>query len=230
MQSIIALDFSSKKEVERLLSYFGKEELFLKVGMELFFSEGLDIVKYLKDLGHKVFLDLKLNDISNTVARGAENLCKLNVDILSIHSLGGKNMMIECAKAISEQKNKPMLFGISVLTSFDKSDLEEIGIKQDIKDYMIQRAKTMKECGFSGSVCSVWESDLIKKSVGDDFKTLCPGIRVFAPKNDQKRVASYDDAIKNRADFIVIGREITKSENPKLAYEKIINYKNTNCY
>lgn len=224
MQTIIALDFSSKQEVVKLLEHFKNEKLFLKVGMELFFAEGLDIVKYLKDLGHKVFLDLKLNDISNTVANGAKNLSKLEVDILSIHSLGGKNMMKECVNAINSCKNKPMLFGISVLTSFDKKDLEEIGVFKDIKEYMVDRAFTMRECGFSGSVCSVWESSLIKEKVGNDFLTLCPGIRVFAPNNDQKRVATYDDAVKNKADFIVIGREITKSENPKLAYEKILTY------
>lgn len=224
MQTIIALDYSSKEEVVKLLKCFNNEKLFLKVGMELFFSEGLDIVKYLKDLGHNVFLDLKLNDISNTVAKGASNLAKLEVDILSIHSLGGKNMLKACYEAISECKHKPMLFGISVLTSFDKSDLEEIGIKKDIKEYMLDRALAMRECGFSGSVCSVWESKFLKENVGDGFMSLCPGIRVFSGSDDQKRVATYNDALENLADFVVIGREITKSDNPKLAYEKILNY------
>ncbi len=225
-KTIIALDFSNKEQVLEFLKQFD-EPVYVKIGMELTYACGLDIVKEVKKMGHKIFLDLKLHDIPNTVKGGMKNLAKLGVDIVNCHCGGGIEMMKAAKEGILEGtpvgQQPAKLIGVTVLTSTSKEAMnQELGIEGEVIDTVIHYAKNAKEAGLDGVVCSVHEAKAIHEACGDDFLTVTPGIR-FAGNSvdDQKRVATPEYAKEQGCDMIVVGRSITKSEDPKATYEMI---------
>lgn len=225
-RTIIALDFSNKEQVLEFLRQFD-EPVYVKIGMELTYACGLDIVKEVKNMGHKIFLDLKLHDIPNTVKGGMKNLAKLGVDIVNCHCAGGIEMMKAANQGIlegtPEGQQPAKLIGVTVLTSTSKESMnEELGIPGEVIDTVIHYAKNAKEAGLDGVVCSVHEAKAIHEACGDDFLTVTPGIRLAGNSvDDQKRVATPEFAKEQGCDMIVVGRSITKSEDPKATYKAI---------
>ena len=226
-KTIVALDFSSKEEVVQFLSQFN-EPIYVKIGMELTYACGLDIVKTVKDMGHNIFLDLKLHDIPNTVKGGMKNLAKLGVDITNVHAAGGIAMMKAAKEGLKEgaQGGKtPLCIAVTQLTSTSKEAMNnELGIDGEVIDFVVKYALNAKEAGLDGVVCSVHEAAAIKKAFGPDFLTVTPGIRLASDSvDDQKRVATPAYAKEQGCDYIVVGRSITKSKNPKETYDLIEN-------
>lgn len=225
-RTIVALDFSSKEEVLNFLAKFD-EPVYVKIGMELTYACGLDIVKEVKKAGHKVFLDLKLHDIPNTVKGGMKNLAKLGVDIINCHCAGGIEMMKAAKEGIlegtPEGQEPAKLIGVTVLTSTSKEAMnEELGIPGEVIDTVVHYAKNAKEAGLDGVVCSVHEAKAIHEACGDDFLTVTPGIRLANNSvDDQKRVATPETALEQGCDMIVVGRSITKSIDPVATYRMI---------
>lgn len=225
-KTIIALDFSNKEQVLEFLKQFD-EPVYVKIGMELTYACGLDIVKEVKKMGHKIFLDLKLHDIPNTVKGGMKNLAKLGVDIVNCHCGGGIEMMKAAKEGILEGtpvgQQPAKLIGVTVLTSTSKEAMnQELGIEGEVIDTVIHYAKNAKKAGLDGVVCSVHEAKAIHEACGDGFLTVTPGIRLAGNSvDDQKRVATPEYAKEQGCDMIVVGRSITKSEDPKATYEMI---------
>ncbi|MBB5148968.1 MULTISPECIES: orotidine-5'-phosphate decarboxylase [Ureibacillus] len=221
---IIALDFPSEIEVFQFLNQFD-EKLFVKVGMELFYQEGPDIVRKIKDLGHDIFLDLKLHDIPNTVKSAMKGLARLGVDLVNVHAAGGKNMMeaaIEGLEAGSADK-RPMLIAVTQLTSTTEEQMQkEQKIPLSLLDSVLHYAQLTKDAGLDGVVCSVHEAKNIADVCGETFLRVTPGIRLpGGDAHDQKRIATPDYARINGSSYIVIGRAVTKAENPVEAYKKV---------
>lgn len=219
---IIALDFENKERTLDFLKKFKNEKLFVKVGMELFYSEGPSIIKEIKDLGHKIFLDLKLHDIPNTVKGGMKSLAKLGVDMVNVHAAGGIKMMQAAYDAFEGVENKPKIIAVTQLTSTSKEAMNnEQGIPGDVIDSVLRYAKCAKEAHLDGVVCSPLEVRAIKDSLGEDFLTVTPGIRPQMVNDDQVRVTTPHDARKLGTNYIVVGRPITKAEDPYKAYLEI---------
>lgn len=224
-KTIIALDFSSKEEVLRFLEPF-TEPVSVKIGMELTYAEGLDMVKAVKDMGHDVFLDLKLHDIPNTVKGGMKNLAGLGADIVNCHASGGIAMMKAAREGVelgAPKGKRPLVIAVTQLTSTSKEAMnDELGIPGEVLDCVVQYAKNAKEAGLDGVVCSVHEAAAIKEACGKDFLTLTPGIRLASDsKDDQKRVATPEYAKEQGCDYIVVGRSITRADDPKAAFDAI---------
>ena len=227
---IVALDVQSKKDFDNLVNDLQGSATHVKVGMELFYTFGPSILSELKDKGFKVFLDLKIHDIPNTAKKSAKTITKLGADIINVHAAGGIEMM-EAAlagvnEAIKEDNNltKPLLIAVTQLTSTNQETLNtDLLINGSIENAVIQYAKNAKAAGLDGVVSSPLEVKRIKETVGSDFLCITPGIR---PKgitsDDQKRVTTPKEALRLGSDYIVIGRAITKSESPKLAFAEII--------
>lgn len=219
---IIALDFENKERTLNFLKKFKNEKLFVKVGMELFYSEGPSIIKEIKDLGHKIFLDLKLHDIPNTVKGGMKSLARLGVDMVNVHAAGGIKMMQAAYDAFEGVENKPKIIAVTQLTSTSKEAMNnEQGIPGDVIDSVLRYAKCAKEAHLDGVVCSPLEVRAIKDSLGEDFLTVTPGIRPQTVKDDQVRVTTPHDARELGTNYIVVGRPITKAEDPYKAYLEI---------
>ena len=224
-KTIVALDFSSKEEVVNFLKQFD-EPIYVKIGMELTYAEGLSMAQTVKEMGHHIFLDLKLHDIPNTVKGGMKNLANLGVDITNVHCAGGIAMMKAAVEGLELGANggpRPLCIGVTQLTSTSKEAMNnELGIPGDVMDCVIQYAKNAKVAGLDGVVCSVHEAKAIHEACGDDFLTVTPGIRLTSDsKDDQKRVATPDYAKEQGCDYIVVGRSITKAQDPKATYELI---------
>lgn len=224
-KTIVALDFSSKEEVVDFLSQFD-EPIYVKVGMELTYACGLDIIKTIKDMGHHIFLDLKLHDIPNTVKGGMKNLAKLGVDIVNVHAAGGIPMMQAAIEGLEEGAQggkRPLCIAVTLLTSISKEMMnEQLGVQGEVLDTVCHYAQNVKAAGLDGVVCSVHEAKAIHEACGDDFLTVTPGIRLASDSvGDQKRVATPAFAKEQGCDYIVVGRSITKSENPKETYCEI---------
>lgn len=221
-KTIVALDFSTREEVMNFLKGFN-EPIYVKIGMELTYACGLDIVKDVRAMGHHIFLDLKLHDIPNTVKGGMKNLAKLDVDIVNVHCAGGVAMMKAAVEGLKEgavNGKRPLCIGVTQLTSTSKEAMNnELMIPGEVIDCVIQYAKNAKEAGLDGVVCSVHEARAIHEACGDDFLTVTPGIRLSDDsKDDQKRVATPAFAKEEGCDHIVVGRSITKSSNPQQTY------------
>lgn len=224
-KTIIALDFSSADQVVEFLKQFD-EPVYVKIGMELTYAEGLSIVETVKKMGHHIFLDLKLCDIPNTVKGGMRNLAKLGVDMVNVHCSGGIAMMKAAKEGLIEGAKDgqvPLLIGVTILTSISQEALNnELGIQGEVLDTVVRYAKNAKEAGLDGVVCSVHEAKAIREACGPDFVTVTPGIRLASDNvNDQKRVATPAYAKEQGAHMIVVGRSITGSTNPKETYELI---------
>ncbi|MBO0472672.1 orotidine 5'-phosphate decarboxylase [Enterococcus sp. DIV0840] len=225
---IIALDFPSKVEVEAFLDKFPKEEsLFVKVGMELFYQEGPEIVRWLKAIGHSVFLDLKLHDIPNTVEKSMIGLAKLGVDITNVHAAGGVKMM-EAAKNGLKKGTKdggkvPILIAVTQLTSTSEKEMHQDQlIEVPLKDSVLHYAKCTEKAGLDGVVCSALEAKDIHQATSDAFVCLTPGIRPSGSEvGDQQRVVTPTDARKIGSTYIVVGRPITQADEPYEAYQSI---------
>ena len=225
-KTIVALDFSSRDQVIDFLSQFD-EPVYVKIGMELTYACGLDIVKEVKAMGHHIFLDLKLHDIPNTVKGGMKNLAAMGVDIVNCHCAGGIEMMKAAKQGIlegtPEGQEPAKVIGVTILTSTSKEAMnEELGIEGEVIDTVVHYAQNAKAAGLDGVVCSVHEAKAIHEACGDDFLTVTPGIRLAGGNvHDQKRVATPEYALEQGCDMIVVGRSITKSENPAETYKMI---------
>lgn len=225
---IIALDFSTWQEVEDFLRFFPEEEkLFVKIGMELFYQEGPEIVRYLKDAGHDVFLDLKLHDIPNTVEKAMRGLTKLGVDVTCVHAAGGIRMMEAAMRGLEEGTpeggKRPLLLAITQLTSTSEEEMHaDQLIEVPLEKSVIHYANCAKKAGLDGVVSSAWEVEAIKETAGDEFVCLTPGIRPEGTvAGDQTRVVTPSQAREIGSTFIVVGRPITQATDPYEAYRTI---------
>jgi orotidine-5'-phosphate decarboxylase len=198
------------------------EEIWLKVGFRTFIRDGREFIEKLQKLNFKIFLDLKLYDIPNTMADSAEEIAKMGVDMFNVHASAGKTALEAVMKRVSTFEKRPLVLAVTVLTSFDELSFEEI-YEKPIGQKAEQFAKMSYEAGLDGVVCSAYESLDIKSITDDSFITLTPGIRPFGEdRGDQQRVADLFFAKKAKVDFIVVGRPIYKSENPRAVVEKIL--------
>ncbi len=223
---IVACDFSSAEETLGFLDKFKEEKPFVKIGMELFYAAGPEIVKTLKARGHKIFLDLKLHDIPNTVKKAMHVLSGLDVDICNVHAAGtGRMMQAALEGAKRPDGTRPLVIAVTQLTSTDQETMEkDILIHEPIADVVMKYAKTTKEAGLDGIVCSPLEAGKVHEVCGKDFITVTPGVR-FADgdKGDQKRVMTPEEAKKIGSDYIVVGRPITRAEDPVAAYRRCVS-------
>lgn len=222
---IVACDFSSKEQVMSFLDKFSGRKPFVKIGMELFYAEGPQIVREIKARGHKIFLDLKLHDIPNTVKKAMSVLSGLDVDMTNLHASGTKRMMEAAIEGLTRPDGtRPILIAVTQLTSTDQQAMEEdLLIKEPIDKVVMHYAQNAKCAGLDGVVCSPLEAGKVHEVCGKEFITVTPGVR-FADgdKGDQKRVMTPAEAKKIGSDYIVVGRPITAAEDPVAAYERCV--------
>lgn len=222
---IIALDFPNRDKTLDFLDLFGDKKPFVKIGMELFYAEGHSLLRDIKARGHKIFLDLKLHDIPNTVKSAMKAIGTLGIDMVNVHASGGTLMMKAALEGLSQADNNPILIAVTQLTSTSQDMLQQdLMINSPINDVIVHYARNARFSGLSGVVCSPLEVAEIKKACGNDFITVTPGIR-FADnsKDDQVRITTPTDARKNGADFIVVGRPITQADNPVEMYRRCLS-------
>jgi len=194
----------------------------LKIGSQLFTASGPKIIKELNSLGFDVFLDLKFHDIPNTVYESVKSAADLGIWMVNVHASGGRAMLEASKKALEGFDQPPLLIAVTVLTSLSEDSLNEVGIK-DLSEQVLRLAELTSECDLDGVVCASTDVKAIKNRFGRDFITVTPGIRPSDSKvNDQNRISTPSEAVKNGSDYLVIGRPITESENPTKALENII--------
>ena len=222
---IIACDFDSAEKTFAFLDQFKDEKPFVKIGMELYYAEGPSIVKEIKKRGHKIFLDLKLHDIPNTVKKSMAVLSRLDVDMTNLHAAGTIRMMQAAIEGLTrEDGTRPMLIAVTQLTSTDQESMEkDLLIKEDIAEVVMHYAHNAKVAGLDGVVCSPLEAGKVHERCGEGFVTVTPGVR-FADGDvgDQKRVMTPAAAKEIGSDYIVVGRPITAAEDPVAAYERCV--------
>ena len=222
---IIACDFSSAKDVYAFLDKFTGKKPFVKIGMELFYAEGPQIVKDIKARGHKIFLDLKLPDIPNTVKKSMAVLSRLDVDMTNLHAAGTISMMEAALEGLTRPDGtRPLLIAVTQLTSTDQERMEnDLLIKEPIDKVVMHYASNAAKAGLDGVVCSPLEAGKVHDTCGKNFLTVTPGVR-FADGDigDQKRVMTPAEAKKIGSDYIVVGRPITAAEDPVAAYERCL--------
>ncbi|MFH1778260.1 MAG: orotidine-5'-phosphate decarboxylase [Candidatus Omnitrophota bacterium] len=225
---IVALDVHSLDKACDLVKVLNLKVKIFKIGLELFTACGREAIEMVHGFGAKVFLDLKFHDIPNTVANAVSEAVKMGVFMLNVHTLGGRDMLEAAVKAVNAEsqklnKQRPVLLGVTILTSIDRAALNSLGIAKSVRKEVIALAKLAKSSSMNGVVASCGEIEVIKSICGKDFIVVVPGIRPEASINDdQKRTAAPEEAIKKGADFIVVGRPVTKSENPLKAAENIL--------
>ncbi len=221
---IIACDFSSAEKVYSFLDLFTEEKPFVKIGMELFYAEGPAIVREIKKRGHRIFLDLKLHDIPNTVKKAMSVLRDLDVDITNVHAGGTVRMMEAALEGLTRPDGtRPLLIAVTMLTSTDQEAMEEDLLIRgtDISDVVMHYAENAKKAGLDGIVCSPLEAGKVHEKLGTDFLTVTPGVRFPGGEvGDQKRVMSPEEAGKIGSDYIVMGRPITAAPDPVAAYRR----------
>lgn len=218
---IVALDFDNEKEVMNLIYQLNPDLCKLKVGKELFTATGPKLVEKLVVSGYKVFLDLKFHDIPNTTHKACKAAANLGVWMTNVHASGGQKMLEMAKKGIEESGTDTLLIAVTTLTSMSGEDLHQIGIKEDITTHVINLAKLAHQSGLDGVVCSSHEAKQIKSEIADSYLTICPGIRLTLDKvDDQTRIMTPHMAINNKVDYMVIGRPITKANNP---YQQLID-------
>ncbi len=222
---IVACDFASAKQTFEFLDKFTGRKPFVKIGMELYYAEGPEIVKQIKARGHKIFLDLKLHDIPNTVKKAMAVLSNLDVDITNLHAAGATAMMQGALEGLTRPDgSRPLLIAVTQLTSTDQETMErDILIKEPIDQVVMHYAKTAKNAGLDGIVCSPLEASKVHDICGKEFLTITPGVR-FADGDvgDQKRVMTPAQAKQIGSDYIVVGRPITAAADPVAAYERCV--------
>lgn len=222
---IIACDFPGAAQTYAFLDLFTEEKPFVKIGMELFYAEGPQIVREIKARGHKIFLDLKLHDIPNTVKKSMAVLSRLDVDMCNLHAAGTSRMMEAALEGLTRPDGtRPLLIAVTQLTSTDQEAMErDLLIKEPIDKVVMHYAETAKNAGLDGVVCSPLEAQKVHEVCGEKFLTVTPGVR-FADGDigDQKRVMTPEQAKKIGSDYIVVGRPITAAPDPVAAYERCI--------
>lgn len=212
---IVALDFDTAEEALKLVKQLRPDACRLKVGKELFTTAGPVLVERLAGDGFDVFLDLKFHDIPNTVAAACKAAARLGVWMVNVHAMGGRKMMMAAREALEGLSERPKLIAVTVLTSMSKDDLLEIGMDAEPQDAVLRLAQLAGDCGLDGVVCSAREAALLKRELGQSFQLVTPGIRpANAAKDDQNRVMTPTEALRMGADYLVIGRPITKAEDP----------------
>ena len=223
---IVACDFAGKAQTLEFLDKFTGQKPFVKIGMELFYAEGPDIVREIKARGHKIFLDLKLHDIPNTVKSAMAVLTGLGVDIINVHAAGTKAMMAAALEGLTRADGtRPLLIAVTQLTSTDqKAMAEDLWIEKPLPDVVMHYAKCAREAGLDGVVCSPLEAKAVHEACGESFLTVTPGVR-FAESaaGDQKRIMTPAQARAEGCDYIVVGRPITRAEDPVAAYLRCYN-------
>ena len=222
---IIACDFADRKEVFAFLDRFEDKKPFVKIGMELFYAEGPQIVRDIKARGHKIFLDLKLHDIPNTVKKAMKVLSSLDVDMCNVHAAGTSRMMKAAIEGLTRPDgSRPLLIAVTQLTSTDAEIMEkELLIKEPLEDVVAHYAKNAAESGLDGVVCSPLEAKKVHNACGSGFLTVTPGVR-FADGEiaDQKRVMTPAQAKAEGSDYIVVGRPVTQDADPVAAYMRCV--------
>ena len=223
---IIACDFSSAEAALDFLAKFKDEKPFVKIGMELFYAEGPSIVKKIKERGHKIFLDLKLHDIPNTVKKSMAVLSSLDVDMCNLHAAGTSAMMTAALEGLTRPDgSRPLLIAVTQLTSTDEQRMrDELLINEPIADVVLKYAQNAAKSGLDGVVCSPLEAGIVHEKCGSNFLTVTPGVR-FADGDigDQKRVMTPAEAKRIGSDYIVVGRPITASPDPVAAYRRCVS-------
>ena len=222
---IIACDFNSAEETFAFLDKFTGKKPFVKIGMELFYAEGPQIVREIKNRGHKIFLDLKLHDIPNTVMKAMKVLSNLDADMVNVHAAGTIAMMKAAIKGLTrEDGTRPMLIAVTQLTSTDEERMQnELYINRSLEETVMHYAENAAKAGLNGVVCSPLEAEKVHGVCGKDFVTVTPGIR-FADggAGDQVRITTPARAKETGSDYIVVGRPITQAEDPVAAYERCV--------
>ena len=222
---IIACDFADKETALNFLDKFEGRKPFVKIGMELFYAEGPQIVREIKARGHKIFLDLKLHDIPNTVKKSMAVLSRLDVDMCNLHAAGTSRMMEAALEGLTRPDGtRPLLIAVTQLTSTDQEAMErDLLIKEPIDKVVMHYAETAKNAGLDGVVCSPLEAQKVHDICGEKFLTVTPGVR-FADGDigDQKRVMTPEQAKKIGSDYIVVGRPITKADDPAAVYRRCV--------
>ena len=223
-QIIVALDFNSIAEANSIINFLDPEIYRLKIGKQLFASEGPRVLELLNKKGFDIFLDLKLHDIPNTVYKALINLLDYDVWMTNIHLLGGEEMIRAAMDAKEYKKSNTLLIGVTVLTSLDEKSIKKMGFNLNISELVKKLSLSAKQNKVDGVVCSAKEVSEIKDNCGKNFITVTPGIRIKQSHDDQSRVATLQDATKNGSDYIVLGREITSSDNIPEMIKKVESY------
>ncbi len=212
---IVALDYPDAAPALEFVSRISPDQCRLKVGKELFTSAGPDLVRHLSGQGFDVFLDLKYHDIPNTVANACRAATGLGVWMLNVHALGGRRMLEAAAAAVGAVSKPPLLVAVTILTSMDASDLESIGLGGTPEEHVLELASLARDCGLDGVVCSSRETAVLRERCGNDFQLVTPGIRpAGSAADDQRRVMTPADAIRNGSNYLVIGRPVTQADDP----------------
>ena len=218
---IIALDFDNTRSTLDFLEHVDPDKCMVKVGLELFISEGWKILDLISGKGFEIFLDLKLHDIPNTVYEAVKSAADHGVWMTNVHASGGEEMLTASKKALDDFESPPILIGVTVLTSLSQDSLKAIGFN-NLEDQVLRLAGLVKNSGLDGVVCAPTDINSIKTKFGNSFLSVTPGVRPEdADSNDQYRISTPSEAIKKGADYIVIGRPITQAKNPQEALEKI---------
>jgi orotidine-5'-phosphate decarboxylase len=218
---IVALDFADFSSAVKMVEEIGDEISFYKIGLEMMASgDYFKMIEFLKKSNKKIFADLKLYDIGQTVGKAVKNLTQFDIDFLTIHSANREIMM-----RANENKGKTKLLAVTVLTCLDKSDLVEMNFdpKFSIEEIVAKKAELALSCGIDGVVSSALETKMLRQKLGNDFLAVTPGIRLEKANDDQKRVANVDFALKSGASHLVVGRPITQSKNPREAAKAFVN-------
>ncbi|WP_163390120.1 orotidine-5'-phosphate decarboxylase [Enterovibrio norvegicus] len=220
---IVALDYPNIDQALAFVDRIEPGSCHLKVGKEMFTLYGPDYVRQLHARGHTVFLDLKFHDIPNTCARAVAAAAELGVWMVNVHATGGERMMVAAREALEPYgKDKPLLIGVTVLTSMEQSDLEGVGIAREPQDHVMSLATLTRNSGLDGVVCSAHESSMLKTSLGSDFKLVTPGIRpAGSDAGDQRRIMTPVEAVAAGSDYLVIGRPITQAADPMAVLTEI---------
>lgn len=229
---IVALDFEDVNAAKTLINQLNPKYCRLKIGKGLFTQEGPYIIDYIQQRDFEVFLDLKFHDIPTTVAHAIKSAAKLGVWMVNVHASGGEKMLSAAKNALEQCLNPPKLIAVTILTSLAEVDVHAVGFQGNIPDLIRNMAKMAQKCGLDGVVCSAQEAALIKADCGDDFISVCPGIRPLNLQDadaldcvpagdDQMRIMTPDQAIKNGANYLVIGRPITQANDPRKALDDI---------
>jgi orotidine-5'-phosphate decarboxylase len=219
---IVALDYDNSNSALTLADQLNPNQCRLKVGKELFVAAGPQLVKSLSDRGFDVFLDLKFHDIPNTVAKAVSAAADLGAWMTNVHASGGTRMMTAAREAVENHGGDMLLIAVTVLTSMDETDLQQVGVNAVAGDQVLALASLTKQAGLDGVVCSAQEATHLKQQLGQDFKLITPGIRLTdSASDDQRRIVSPAQAIEQGSDYLVIGRPITQAENPQQMLQKI---------
>ncbi len=218
---IIALDYSDEKNALSMADKLSPDLCRLKVGKELFTSCGMSLIDRLHERGYEIFLDLKFHDIPNTVAKAINIIANKNIWMTNVHASGGERMLLSARKAIENAGSATKLIGVTVLTSFNDSEMMTVGINHPLVSQVELLSKITRNCGLDGVVCSAKESKILRSIHGEGFLLVTPGIRMESTDDDQRRIMRPDEAISMGSNYLVVGRPITKSDDPFDALQKM---------